>query len=383
MERQAELIATAAFGLESLVASEVRRLGYSRIRVENGRVTFTGDLSAIPRANLWLRAADRVLVKMGTFPAPDFDALFEGTLALPWAEWLPGDAAFPVLGKSVRSALHSVPAVQSVVKKAIVEHLRRETHQVNLPECGPAYPIFVSLLKDVATLTLDTTGPGLHKRGYRRQAGPAPLKETLAAGLLLLSRWRPDRPLVDPCCGSGTIPIEAALLGRNIAPGLNRCFTAEAWPQLPPALWQTAREEARDLIDRTVALDIKGYDLHPGAVGLARRHAEEAGVATDLAFAVQDMAELRLPPGPGFVVCNPPYGERLGEVAEAEALYQVLGRLSQAAPGWSFFVLTAHPAFERLFGRQADRARKLYNGRLECQYLQFFRDASQFGRHMV
>jgi putative N6-adenine-specific DNA methylase len=381
MRTSVELIATAAFGLEAVVAREVRNLGYPEVQVENGRVTFAGDLAAIARANLWLRTADRVLVKLGSFPAPTFDALFEGTLALPWSEWLPAEAAFPVAGKAVRSALHSVPAVQSVVKKALVEHLRRKTHRALLPETGPTYPVAVSLLKDEATLTLDTTGAGLHKRGYRREAGQAPLKETLAAALLLLSRWRPGTPLVDPCCGSGTFPIEAALLGRNIAPGLQRRFAAETWPQAPATLWESARAEARDLIDRAVELDLAGYDLDPEAVALAGRHAQEAGVEDALRFAVQDLAGLRLPPGPGEVLCNPPYGERLGDVSAAEALYRHLGRLQRESPGWSFFVLTAHPDFERLFGRRSTKARKVYNGRLECQYLHF--PAREAERHPV
>jgi putative N6-adenine-specific DNA methylase len=383
MEQSLQLIATAAFGLESVVAREVRALGYSPVQVENGRVTFAGDAAAVPRANLWLRTADRVLVKLGAFPAGDFEALFAGTLALPWSDWLPPDAAFPVAGQAVQSALHSVPAVQSVVKKAIVEHLRQKTRTAYLPESGPVYPVSVSLRRDVALLTLDTTGRGLHKRGYRREAGPAPLKETLAAGLLLLSRWRPDQPLVDPCCGSGTIPIEAALLGRNLAPGLHRRFAAERWSQLPAALWEEAREEARALADRSVELSLTGYDLQPAAVALARRHAEQAGVAADLAFAAQDLARLRLPAGPGQVICNPPYGERLGEVTEAEALYVALGRLRKNAPGWSFAVLTAHPEFEHFFGRRANRARKLYNGRLECQYLQFPGAYGQSDKNMV
>lgn len=371
MDETLELIATAAFGLEAVVAREVRDLGYPEVSTENGRVVFRGNLAAIARTNLWLRTADRVLVKLGSFPAPDFDALFDGTLSLPWSDWLPPDAAFPVAGKSVRSALHSVPACQAVVKKAIVEHLRRRTGRRQLPESGPLYAVQVSLLRDEATVTLDTTGPGLHKRGYRRQAGPAPLKETLAAALLLLSRWSPDRPLVDPCCGSGTIPIEAALLGRRQAPGLHRSFTAEIWPQLPGPVWAAARAEAQEAIDRSVRLAIRGCDVDPKAIALSAKHAAEAGVAADLSFEVQDLAALRLPPGPGHVVCNPPYGERLGDAATAERLYRRLGDLRRAAPEWSFYVLAAHPDFEHFFGRRADRARKLYNGRLECQYLQF------------
>jgi putative N6-adenine-specific DNA methylase len=311
---------------------------------------------------------------MGAFPAPTFDSLFDGTLSLPWADWLDETAAFPVSGKAVRSTLMSVPDCQAIVKKAIAEHLRRRHHLSWCPETGPEYPVTVSLLKDEATLTLDTTGAGLHKRGYRRLAGPAPLKETLAAGLLSLSRWRPGMPLVDPFCGSGTLPIEAALLGRNIAPGLHRRFTAEEWPQLPAELWASVRREAEGKLDRSAELCLAGYDVDPEAVELARHHAGEAGVASDINFSEQDIAALTLPPGPGVVICNPPYGERLGDVKAAEALYRHLGRLRREAPGWSFHVLTAHPEFEHFFGRRADRARKLYNGRLECQFLQFLGD---------
>lgn len=371
MSEQVELIATAAFGLEAVVAREIRNLGYSSVRVENGRVLFTAGLEAIPRCNLWLRTADRVLVKLGSFSAPSFDDLFAGTSALPWSDWLSEAAAFPVTGKAVRSTLKSVPDCQAIVKKAIVEQLRRRHRRSWFAETGPAYPVAVSILKDVATVTLDTTGPGLHKRGYRRLVGRAPLKETLAAGLLLLSRWSSGTPLVDPFCGSGTILIEAALLGRNVAPGLHRRFQAEEWPQIPAALWEAARREARDQVDRSAALELRGFDVDPDAVALAQRHAREAGVDADVTFAVCDVRTLSLPPRPGMVVCNPPYGERLGDAASAEALYRHLGRLRREARGWSFHVLTAHPDFEHFFGQRADRARKLYNGRLECQYLQF------------
>lgn len=381
MMEKVELTATAAFGLEAVVAGELRALGYSELAVENGRVTFRAPLTAIPRANLWLRTADRLLVKLGSFPAQTFDELFDGTSALPWADWLSPDSSFPVDGKSVRSTLHSVPAVQAVVKKAIVESLRRATGRQTLPETGPAYPVSVSLLKDQATVTLDTSGPGLHKRGYRREAGPAPLKETLAAGLLMLSRWRPEIPLVDPCCGSGTLPIEAALLGRNQAPGLQRRFTAEAWRRVPPALWEAAREEARDLVDLEVDLSISGSDLDPEAIALAERHAAAAKVAGDLTLTLRNLVDLRLPAGPGKVVVNPPYGERMGNAASAEALYRRLGELARDSTGWGFFVLTAHPQFERFFGRRATRARKLYNGRLECQFLQF--DSGPHEKRMV
>lgn len=365
------LAATAAFGLEAVVARELKELGYHETRVENGRVFFTGGPADVARANLWLRASDRVLVKLGAFPAPTFDALFEQTLALPWSDWLPEDAAFPVAGKAVRSTLMSVPDCQAIVKKAIVENLRRRYRRDWFPETGPVYPITVSVLKDVATISLDTTGMGLHKRGYRRKAGEAPLKETLAAAMLLLARWTPQLPLVDPCCGSGTFPIEAALLARRIAPGLRRTFLAEAWPQVPAGLWAEERRAAEARIDRDLKLDLCGFDLDPEAIALSAEHAREAGVANDIRWETRPLHELSLPAGPGMVICNPPYGERLGEVKAVERLYRELGELYRTSPGWAFHVLSAHPHFERFFRRRANRARKLYNGRLECQFLSF------------
>ncbi|HAA37436.1 MAG TPA: RNA methyltransferase [Firmicutes bacterium] len=367
-----ELIATAAFGLEAVVAKELKELGYKDQMVENGRITFFGDEEAICRTNLWLRSADRVLVKVGEFTATTFEQLFEQTKALPWQEWLPRDAEFPVNGKSVKSKLYSVSDCQAIVKKAIVEKLKQTYHQTWFEETGPKYKIEVALLKDRATLTIDTSGAGLHKRGYRELTAPAPLRETLAAALVRLSKWPADRVLADPFCGSGTIPIEAALLGLNIAPGLKRRFSAEQWPQTPRRLWQSARSEAQDLMVRERTLRIVGTDYDEKVLRLARHHARKAGVEKQIHFQRAALADFRSRFDYGFVICNPPYGERLGEVREAEALYREMGQVFAKLPTWSFFVLTAHKGFEKFFGRPAEKRRKLYNGRIECHYYQYY-----------
>ncbi|MBE0465976.1 MAG: class I SAM-dependent RNA methyltransferase [Candidatus Desulforudis sp.] len=366
-----ELIATATFGLEAVVAREVRELGYEDLTVENGKVTFGADLAAVCRANLWLRTADRVLVKMGGFQALTFDELFERTKALPWDEWLPADAEFPVQGKSVKSKLFSVPDCQAIVKKAVVEKLKARHRCAWFPETGPRYTIEVALLKDEATLTIDTSGAGLHKRGYRKLGSPAPLKETLAAALVQLSYWRPDRPLVDPLCGSGTIPIEAAFIGMNIAPGLGRKFAAEEWPLLPAALWKEARVAARHLIAHGRWLNITGSDIDGEVLSVAGYHAREAGVDEQIKFEKRTLSDLRSEDRYGCVICNPPYGERLGAERDVERLYREMGAVFGRLDTWSFYVLTAHCGFERLFGRRADKKRKLYNGRIECHYHQF------------
>lgn len=367
-----DLIATATFGLEAVVAREVRDLGYQDVIVENARVTFTGDESAICRTNLWLRSADRVLIKLGEFQARTFEELFQQTRALPWADWLPENAAFPVEGKSIKSQLHSVPDCQAIVKKAVVEKLKQSYQRNWFPENGPRYTIEVALLKDTATLTLDTSGAGLHKRGYRTLVSQAPLKETLAAAMVMLSYWQPERTLIDPFCGSGTIPIEAALIGLNTAPGLGRQFAAEKWPVIPAALWHKAREEARDLAAPDRPLHILGSDIDSKVLGIARYHARQAGLEGKVFFQKLPAAELRSSKHYGCVICNPPYGERMGDVSEVEGLYRDLGNSYKNMDTWSYYVLTAHPGFERLFGKKADKKRKLYNGRIECHYYQYY-----------
>lgn len=368
---QIELIATASFGLEAVVSREVEQLGYEERTVSDGRVTFTADETAVCRANLWLRSADRVLLKVGSFPALDFGELFDQTKALPWNEWLSADAAFPVRGKSVRSQLSSVPDCQAIVKKAIVEKLKESHRQDWFEETGPTFGVEVSILKDEATLTIDTTGPGLHKRGYRTLSGPAPLKETLAAGLVQLSFWNPDRPLIDPFCGTGTIPIEAALIGGKMAPGLNRTFAAEGWPRLPARLWDEARREARDLADSRQPMQLVGHDVDAGVLSLARHHARQAGVEASIHFQQQPFADLTTSREFGCLICNPPYGERMGDRPQAEAIYREMASVFPRLDTWSFYVLASHPEFEKLSGRRADRRRKLYNGRIECTYYQY------------
>jgi len=367
-----ELIATATFGLEAVVAREVRNLGYQEVTVEDGRVTFTADESAICRANLWLRSADRVLLRMGSFEATSFEELFQKTRALPWPEWLPVNANFPVNGKSIKSKLHSVPDCQAIVKKAVVEKMKEKYRREWFDEDGPRYTIEVALLKDVATLTMDTSGPGLHKRGYRKLSSEAPLKETLAAGMINLARWFDDRVFMDPLCGSGTIPVEAALIGLNIAPGNQRSFDAQLWPAVPEKLWHEARTEAADLVKKDRKLRIIGTDIDEKVLSLARYHAQAAGVAEHIHFQRLPVSEVRTKSKYGYIVCNPPYGERLGEAKEVEALYREMGRVFRSLDTWSSFIITSYPRFEQLFGRKADKRRKLYNGRIECHYYQYF-----------
>jgi putative N6-adenine-specific DNA methylase len=366
-----QLIATAPMGLEAIVARELKELGYNDVQVENGRVNFTGDYKDICRCNLWLRTSDRILVKMGEFPAKTFDELFEGTKELPWQDWIPANGEFPVEGRSHHSQLSSVPACQGIVKKAIVEKLKQSYHTDWFQENGPRYVIEVNLLKDVALLTLDTTGPALHKRGYRKLVTEAPLKETMAAALLQISRWNPSRPLYDPCCGSGTILIEAALLGWNIAPGLRRSFPSEHWPAIPEELWSEAREEAFDAVQDDQPLQLTGSDIDPKAIEVAKAAAKSAGLAGEIDFQVLPASKAHPQGEYGCLITNPPYGERLSEKPEVEKLVRTLGHTANQLPTWSFFALSPTKQFEHYFGRKADKRRKLFNGRIECQYYQF------------
>lgn len=368
---QFDLIATSTFGLENVVARELKDLGYTDSQVSDGRVLFSGDENDIARCNLWLRSADRLLIRVGEFPCPDFGALFDHTIDLPWNELLPVDAAFPVSGRSVRSKLKSVPKVQGCVKKAIVENLKRRYNRFRFDESGNQYPVEVSLLKDTATLTIDTTGPGLHKRGYRQMAGRAPLRETMAAGLVQLSYWNRERLLVDPFCGSGTIPIEAALLGRNSAPGLGRSFLAEDWHWMDRRVFRDARNAAKEARLPKLPEAILAYDHDPAAIRLSERAAADAGVGADIRFQKQEISDLRSRKDYGCIVTNPPYGERLGDTEEVEAVYREMARVFAPLETWSIYVLTSNRWFEKHFGRRAPRRRKLYNGRLECQYYQY------------
>jgi putative N6-adenine-specific DNA methylase len=367
-----ELIAASTFGLEALVAQELRDLGYHDLMVENGRITFTADPEAICRSNLWLRTADRVKIKIGEFKATTFDELFDQTKTLPWADWIPENAKFPVDGKSVKSELFSVSDCQAIVKKAVVESLRERYHRDWFPEDGPLYKIEVALLKDIATLSIDTTGPGLHKRGYRTLVGQAPLKETLAAAMIMLARWYHDIALIDPFCGSGTIPIEAALMGLNIAPGLNRSFASEDWPNIPKQLWDEARQEARELAQFDRSLYIIGTDIDPQVLKAARHNAEAAGLSELIHFQASPLQDLSSKRKYGKIICNPPYGERIGERKEVAKLYREMGQVFSKLDTWSFYVLTSNPDFERLFGRPATKKRKLYSGNMKVDYYQYF-----------
>lgn len=367
-----QLIATTAFGIEAVVERELKKIGYEDTFVENGRVTFAGDENAICRSNLWLRTADRVLLKMGEFQALSFEELFEGTKALPWDEWIPEDAEFPVEGKSIDSKLFSVPDCQAIVKKAVVEKLKQRYKCDWFKETGARYKIEVALLKDTATLTIDTSGAGLHKRGYRKLVGEAPLKETLACAMLLISRWNKERVLIDPFCGTGTIPIEAALIGHNIAPGLNREFAAEKWGRVGEILWKNARDEAKDLAELDRELRISGSDINEEVMSLARYHAKQAGVESSIHLQRMSFTDIKSRYKYGFIICNPPYGERMGESREIESLYKQMGSVFSVLDTWSCYILTSHPNFEKLFGRKADKKRKLFNGRIQCNYYQFF-----------
>ncbi len=366
------LVAACAFGLEAVAKRELLALGYDNAHiVQPGRIQFHGEWNDVCKTNLWLRTADRVLLQIQQFEAADFDALFETVRAHDWSPWLSAEATFPVTGRSRLSRLTSVPAIQRSVKRAIVESLKRE-HAVNdLPETGPICKVDVALLNDVATLTIDTTGDSLHKRGYRQLSGPAPIKETLAAALVDLSVWNPGRMLVDPFCGTGTIPIEAALIGLNMAPGLNRQFASSRWPQISPRLWTDAREEARSQIHPDVPLQISGTDIDGAALEMARYHARTAGVEHQIHFQQKPFAELRSKRPFGVIVTNPPYGERMDNQRELLPLYESFPAVLQRLPEWSFFFITNMPRFEQILQKTANRRRKLFNGRIECTYYQY------------
>ncbi|MGG3913674.1 THUMP domain-containing class I SAM-dependent RNA methyltransferase [Rossellomorea vietnamensis] len=366
------LIATAAMGLESIVAKEVKELGYE-CQVENGKVIFKGDETAIARANMWLRTADRIKILVGEFKAYSFDELFENTKKLPWEDFLPVDAEFPVQGKSVKSKLYSVPDCQAIVKKSIVERLRTAYKRTSwLDETGPLFKIEVAIHKDVASITLDTSGQGLHKRGYRIGQGEAPLKETLAAALIQLTTWNPDRPFVDPFCGSGTIAIEAALIGQNIAPGFNREFLSEEWPLMPAGVWEKTRLEAEDLANYDQPVEILGTDIDHRMIEVSKENALEAGLGELVKFKQMQVRDFTSELEYGIIVGNPPYGERLGERKEVEKMYQEMGRAFEKLDTWSVYMLTSHENFEQCYGKQATKKRKLFNGFIRTDYYQFF-----------
>lgn len=366
-----KLTVPCLFGLESLVADEMKRLNLKDVRAENGRVHCDGTMADIARLNLNLRCGARVLMELGTFPAATFEELFEGVRALAWEEFIPRDGEFPVKGYSLNAQLHSVPACQAIVKKAAAKRLGQTYGLETLPETGSRYQIQFAIVKDVASLYLDTSGEGLYKRGYRAQNMGAPLRETLAAALVLLSRYRGKDPFCDPFCGSGTIPIEAALIAKNRAPGLDRSFSAQRWKSMDSGLWLAAADEAMDK-EFHGSYDIWGGDIDPAAVELSRHNASLAGVDDCIRFEVADAAKFHRDSEYGQLVTNPPYGERLLEKAQAEALYRALGEACRTLPPkWRILVLSSHTEFERNFGRSADKKRKLYNGMLKCDLFQY------------
>lgn len=366
------LIATSTFGLEACVKREAIRLGFENIKTYDGRVEFTGDESTIAKANLWMRFASKILIKVGEFKAVTFDELFEGTKALDWGSWITEDGKFTVTGKSVKSTLFSVSDCQAIVKKAVVEKLKQKYHVPWFDETGAEYTIQVALLNDIATLTIDTSGSGLHKRGYRETAMIAPLKETLAAAMVDLSYWNKDRILLDPMCGSGTIPIEAALIARNVAPGLNRKFASEEWARIDNSIWKQERINAYKAINYDVMPKIYGSDMDAEAIEVAKENAIKAGVDDCIEFTVKPCQEVTLPGDYGCLITNPPYGERIGELKEVEDLYRSLGKIMATNPTWSSYVITSMEYFEKLFGRKADAKRKLFNGRIKIDYYQFY-----------
>ncbi|MBQ8305079.1 MAG: class I SAM-dependent RNA methyltransferase [Blautia sp.] len=368
-----ELIAPCHFGLEAVLKREIMDLGYEISRVEDGKVTFLADAQGVADANVFLRTTERILLKTGEFKAETFDELFEKTKAIPWEEYLPRDAKFWVAkANSVKSRLFSPSDIQSIMKKAIVERLKEKYHLEWFPESGASFPIRVAIMKDVVTVGIDTSGVSLHKRGYRQMTVKAPITETLASALLLLTPWNKDRILVDPFCGSGTFPIEAAMIGADIAPGMNRSFLAQEWTGLiPERAWSDAKEEASDRIDRSFCADIQGYDIDAEALKAARANARMAGVEDMIHLQQRPVSELRHSKAYGFIIANPPYGERLEEKEALPALYRELGERFAALDKWSMYLITSYEDAERYIGRKADKNRKIYNGMLKTYFYQF------------
>ena len=373
MEKRFELIAPCHFGLEAVLKKEVTDLGYEISQVEDGKVTFWGDEAAICRANVFLRTAERVMVKAGSFRATTFEELFQGTKALPWEDLIPEDGKFWVAkATSIKSKLFSPSDIQSIMKKAMVERLKEKYGVSWFPETGSSYPLRVFIYKDVVTIGLDTTGVSLHKRGYRTMTSKAPITETLAAALILLTPWHRDRILVDPFCGSGTFPIEAAMMAANMAPGMNRTFLAEDWKNLiPRKCWYEAGDEAADLVDDQVEVDIQGYDIDGEVVRAARQNAQSAGVDHMIHFQQRPVRELSHPKKYGFIITNPPYGERIEEKKNLPELYRQFGEQFAALDSWSAYVITAYEDTEKYMGRKADKNRKIYNGMMKTYFYQF------------
>ena len=367
-----KLIATCAAGIESIVGNELKHLGY-KVNVENGRVRFDGDVADIAKTNLWLRTADRIKIVVGEFTAKTFEELFQGVESLNWEDFLPLDAEFPVAGKSQKSTLYNVPSVQAITKKAIVTKMSTVYHRrTKLPETGALYPIEVAINKDKVLITLDTTGSSLFKRGYRVNKGGAPLKENMAAALVLLARWYPEMLFVDPVCGSGTIPIEAALIGCNIAPGLKRNFAFEDWDWVDKDIIKQAREQAQAAIKKDIDLDISGYDIDGSMIEIAKENAVQAGVQDIVNFKQMAVKDFKTDKINGVIVANPPYGERLSDKEHVHQLYQQMGKLYQPLTSWSKYILTSDLQFEQFYGTKATKRRKLYNGSLRTDFFQYW-----------
>ena len=359
-------------GLEKLVADEVKRLGLQDVQAENGRILCRGTAADCARLNINLRCGARVMMVLGQFPARSFEELFQGVRAIPWEDYLPRDAAFPVKGYAISSQLHAVSACQSIIKKAMVERMKGAYGITWFPEDGASYPLRVFLYKDVVTVAMDTSGDSLHKRGYRTLTSKAPITETLAAALLMLTPWKPDRILVDPFCGSGTFPIEAAMMAANMAPGMNREFLAEEWKNLiPKKCWYEAMDEANDLVKDDISVDIQGYDIDGEIVRAARANAAAAGVDHLIHFQQRPVSQLSHPKKYGFLITNPPYGERIEDKKNLPELYKTIGERFAALDSWSAYIITAYEDTERYFGRKADKNRKIYNGMMKTYFYQF------------
>lgn len=373
MEKGYTLISPCFFGVEKMLANEIKSLGFEIVKTEDGRVTYKTDEYGIAKANIWLRCAERVHLKVAEFEAKSFDELFEGTKRINWAKYIPYGAQFPITkASSIKSKLHSIPDIQSIVKKAVVESLKKSYLETGrLKEDKEKYPIYVFIHKDKVTLTIDTTGVALHKRGYREKANKAPIRETLAAAIMYLTPWRPGRTLVDPMCGSGTLLIEAAMMSINMAPGLNREFISEKWRTLDKKIWWDTRKEAYDLMKEDLDFKIYGYDIDEDVIEIARENAEIAGVEDYIEFKVADATEFKSDEEYGFIVTNPPYGERLEDVDTVKMLYKQLGYAFRKLKNWSYYLITSYEDFENEFGQDATKKRKLYNGMLKSYLYQY------------
>lgn len=366
------LLATATMGLEAVVGKEVKALGFENVQIENGRVRFEADEAGIAKANLWLRTADRIKLLVGEFKAVTFDELFEQTKALPWSDFIDKDDEFPVLGRSVKSELFSISDCQAIAKKAIVESLKKKHNIEWFEETGPLTRVEVALHKDIAQLTLDTSGEGLNRRGYRSRQNQAPLKETLAAALIQLANWYPDIPLHDPFAGSGTIPIEAAMIAQNIAPGKNRGFSFSEWGWFPDGVYERAMEEAEDTADYNKKFEIVASDIDHSMVELSRANAKEAGFEDQIYIKQMQVRDFSPKSPKGVLIGNPPYGERMEEKEDVERLYRDIGQLMKKYPHWSVYMITSHEQFEELYGKKATKKRKLYNGNIKTHYYQYW-----------